>query len=343
MNLKAFLVLLLVLQMNMSTPSIDYKKIESPVSDLPLVIHMLKVNMNNQFVHVRNGLSKGVIYGFEETSSMAKEAGVDIAINGTFFDDYGHHVGGMMIDGEWLTMPDPSLPTIMIDDNNKVSIGKLESKSFISYADNQKVFIDGMNRYAYGDELLLFTSDHGKTTRVYDAATNYVIENGKVITITVSSKPLEIGKDAYVIVDVGSSRELNLVVGSDVTIGFTESDNLSQVFQTSSYLVQGGQVVAKDFDPIVGLMTNREPRTIMGVTEDNEMIFLVVEGRRPGVSIGITGQEAGEIMQFLGCTDAVLLDGGASSTLVYNGDVKNKLIKDKERTVAHSLLFESDS
>lgn len=62
----------------------------------------------------------------------------------------------------------------------------------------------------------------------------------------------------------------------------------------------------------------RHPRTAAGVTEDGRtLILVVVDGRQPGHSIGVTLPELADIMIGLGAIDAINLDGGGSSTFVF--------------------------
>jgi exopolysaccharide biosynthesis protein len=59
------------------------------------------------------------------------------------------------------------------------------------------------------------------------------------------------------------------------------------------------------------------PRTAVGLGEKGQrMYWLVVDGRQTGVSEGATTEELGKWFQALGCTDAINLDGGGTTTLV---------------------------
>ena len=59
------------------------------------------------------------------------------------------------------------------------------------------------------------------------------------------------------------------------------------------------------------------PRTAAGVTRDGRRLFLVViDGRRPGYSVGTTTRETAEVLRALGAVEAINLDGGGSSVLV---------------------------
>ncbi|MCU1446659.1 phosphodiester glycosidase family protein [Cryobacterium sp.] len=66
-----------------------------------------------------------------------------------------------------------------------------------------------------------------------------------------------------------------------------------------------------------------QPRTAIGVIDDNHLVFVVVDGRSPGYSAGVTLPGLAGIMQGLGATTAYNLDGGGSSTMYFNGSLVN--------------------
>ncbi|MBP8130533.1 MAG: phosphodiester glycosidase family protein [Candidatus Hydrogenedentes bacterium] len=60
----------------------------------------------------------------------------------------------------------------------------------------------------------------------------------------------------------------------------------------------------------------RHPRTAIGITRDNKLVLLVVDGRAPSYSVGMTCHELAETLLRHDAVDALNLDGGGSSTLV---------------------------
>jgi hypothetical protein len=67
----------------------------------------------------------------------------------------------------------------------------------------------------------------------------------------------------------------------------------------------------------------QHPRTIVGW--DASQLFLVtVDGRLPDWSVGLTLIESAQLMRWLGATDALNLDGGASATFVDHGRLANR-------------------
>ncbi|QTE27990.1 phosphodiester glycosidase family protein [Pengzhenrongella sicca] len=104
------------------------------------------------------------------------------------------------------------------------------------------------------------------------------------------------------------------------------------VWNTLSFgpaLLSDGEVVdgidSVEVDTNVGYhsIQGDQPRTAVGVTDDGHVVFVVVDGRSPGYSKGVTLPELASIMQGLGCTTAYNIDGGGSSTMYYDGEVVN--------------------
>src|SRR5690606_28126654 len=90
---------------------------------------------------------------------------------------------------------------------------------------------------------------------------------------------------------------------------------------------------------------NRHPRTAIGMTDENKLIAVVVDGRNSNAH-GMSMQELTALMGALGCTRAMNLDGGRSSTAwvrehgVVNNPSDNKLFDHwGERAVANAICF----
>jgi uncharacterized protein YigE (DUF2233 family) len=65
-------------------------------------------------------------------------------------------------------------------------------------------------------------------------------------------------------------------------------------------------------------LADKHPRTCMGYTKDGSLIILVVQGRQANAA-GATLTQCAEILQKIGCVEALNLDGGGSSCLLING------------------------
>ncbi|CAM4476191.1 phosphodiester glycosidase family protein [Paenibacillus tarimensis] len=83
----------------------------------------------------------------------------------------------------------------------------------------------------------------------------------------------------------------------------------------------------------------RAPRTVIANYKDDQLLFLVTDGYNEGGRSGATLEEIQILLQRFGVKDAYNLDGGGSSTLVFNGRVVNKPSDGQMRRLATNFLF----
>jgi hypothetical protein len=69
------------------------------------------------------------------------------------------------------------------------------------------------------------------------------------------------------------------------------------------------------------------------------VLFVTVDGRQPGYSVGMTPEEFAGVFIDLGAKRALNLDGGGSTTMVVDGDVKGRPSDGSERPVSSALLL----
>lgn len=83
----------------------------------------------------------------------------------------------------------------------------------------------------------------------------------------------------------------------------------------------------------------RHPRTAMGVADRGRRVWLItVDGRQASYSDGMTLAELASLLQRLGATDALNLDGGGSTTMVVDGRIVNRPSdREGERRVGNAL------
>ena len=107
--------------------------------------------------------------------------------------------------------------------------------------------------------------------------------------------------------------DASLVVRADGRVEVGQFDQLPRdarhVVSGSQQILRGGRITARG--------DVRAPRTAAGLNADaSRLTLLVVDGRLLSHSVGMSELELAREMLRLGCTDALNLDGGGSSTLV---------------------------
>lgn len=120
--------------------------------------------------------------------------------------------------------------------------------------------------------------------------------------------------------------------GSYSLVGFDSEDHLVVGTMTGQECVDRGIRDAVSFGPafiingnaqdVAGSGGGLNPRTVLGQREDGAVLMLVIDGRQAH-SIGATYKDCIDVMLEYGAVNAANLDGGSSSMLVYEGEVKN--------------------
>lgn len=117
-------------------------------------------------------------------------------------------------------------------------------------------------------------------------------------------------------------------------IGLTEDKKLVLGKYTYQQALDVGIESAVEFGPYLIVNGNNQitnansggihPRTAIGQRKDGTFIFVVIDGRQPGYSIGTNLLELQNIFNRYDAYNAANLDGGSSSTMCYQGEVINK-------------------
>ena len=83
-----------------------------------------------------------------------------------------------------------------------------------------------------------------------------------------------------------------------------------------------------------------QPRTAVGITSDDKMIFFVCEGREVTEGVyGLTTADVANVLLDLECVEAVNLDGGGSSCMLVNGRETIGVSDGSQRAVANTLMI----
>jgi exopolysaccharide biosynthesis protein, putative len=146
--------------------------------------------------------------------------------------------------------------------------------------------------------------------------TGYVIRNGVVYRDTVredsSNGDLAIYKD-------GSFK---IIYEDQISADQLVKDGVVNLLAFGPSLVENGEI-AVDTNSEVGQSMSSNPRTAIGIIDENHYIIIVSDGRT-SESEGLSLYQMAEIMKSYGVKTAYNLDGGGSSTLYFNGQVINK-------------------
>ena len=147
-------------------------------------------------------------------------------------------------------------------------------------------------------------------------STGYVIRNGVVYRDTVredsSNGDLAIYKD-------GSFK---IIYEDQISADKLVKDGVVNLLAFGPALVENSEI-AVETNEEVGQAMASNPRTAIGIIDENYYIIVVSDGRT-SESKGLSLYQMAEVIKSYGVKTAYNLDGGGSSTLYFNGQVINK-------------------
>ena len=187
------------------------------------------------------------------------------------------------------------------------------------------------NTQVYIADITVSSSDYLKTalaqntygtnvtakTSVTAAENNAILAvNGEVYRDTVredsSNGDLAIYKD-------GSFK---IIYEDEISADQLVKDGVVNLLAFGPSLVENGEITV-DTNSEVGQSMASNPRTAIGIIDENHYIIVVSDGRT-SESQGLSLYQLAEVMKSYGVKTAYNLDGGGSSTLYFNGQVINK-------------------
>ncbi|MEP7147602.1 MAG: phosphodiester glycosidase family protein [Acidobacteriota bacterium] len=341
-------------------PGVEYEQIDHKIANDPVKINLLRLDLTKVRIDVHHALDAAI--GTETTSSIATRHGAVAAINAGFFrlDNSifaGDAAGILKIDRRVFSEDTQKRSAIFIDnqaDKTLVSFNHLETRSWFEVK-ARVLEVSGINRERKENELIEYTPKFHSTTLTSPNGSEVIVRKGKVIAIRKGLGSSLIPPDGLVL-SASGSRQDNLLkwmkVGSKVK-GFTAvSGTFDSLEDTPPYgyeditngvpqLLKGGKIditwqqekASKSFAEM------RHPRTAVAKMKDGKFLMITVDGRQPGVSVGMTLQELAEYLLSLGATDAMNLDGGGSTTMFLDGKIANTPSdKEGERKVGDAIL-----
>jgi len=299
----------------------------------------------------------------EITSKMAARSNrsghrVVAAINADFFEKSGEPVNMQVEKGEIVHMP--ILRSLFgVTPDNKPLLDIVDLNAWIKM-DTAKAVINAVNAVRVRDFLVLYNHFYGSSTGTNEWGTEAQLTPldawmvNDTVRCSVDSIVHRIGNlkipagrvvlSAHGVAEEFIAAHLRIRDTVQVCLGVCSlTDKIKELVGGMPRLVRGGQsCVAQSVAEEGGanMAYVRHPRTAVGFNQDSTRLFLVVvDGRQPALSNGMTFPELADFLMSLGVYEGVNLDGGGSSTMVVRDQVVNSPSDGKERAVANALMM----
>jgi exopolysaccharide biosynthesis protein len=311
-------------------------------TDKPQAIHIIRANPKKVIIKAFHALDDGL--GREPLSSMAKRTGALAAINGGFFKYNGTYDGlntsTLKINGDWLSMAKLTRGAIgWKKDFSRILFDRLTLSCKLSIQ-GRDYPVSEFNRERSHNTSVIYNYPFHRSTLTAPNGTEIVMSNNRVLEIRKNKGNSKIPEGGFVY-SVGKDAKINLDsiqpqspcnINFQVIPQLTKSEEEKNGWQELDFIVGGTPLLIKDGTLISDLeseqtrksfLKNSLPRTAIGTCPDGTVVMIVVDGRDPLLSVGMSIPELQVYMKELGCTNALNLDGGGSATMTVFSQVVN--------------------
>jgi hypothetical protein len=335
--------------------------VNEKVPEGPWSIHLIKLDRTNSEYELHTMLANGQITGMttltEQIKALPAALGRPIAaINGDFYFTSpkaysGDPQGIQILDGELVSAPTEHA-CFWIDTAAKPRTGIVKSLFHVTWPDgNTQPF--GLNEKREGDAAVLYTPRMGPSTGTSAGGREIILEaqdKEQWLPLRVGAKMRARVREVREAGDTPLKPGLMVFSLGPKLLGDIPTVAPGDVLQISSATlpdmtgcktaIGGGPRLVVDGKPVEGWTSpnQRHPRTALG-WNDSHLFLLLVDGRQPGLSVGMSFQEMATYFIKLGCTHAVNLDGGGSASMWVLGQTVNSPSEGQERPVANGLVL----
>ncbi|MFO7612888.1 MAG: phosphodiester glycosidase family protein [Clostridia bacterium] len=318
---------------------VEFKEMTISVNGRENRVFVLTVDISDDNVSIIPYLSFGKIYGFETLGDMAASSGAYAAVNGGFFYEYGRPSGLVVVDGETIS-PGTGMYESLVIEGGKARFEVIKSRAVLVIG-NERISLDRYNEPAAAGESALFSDAYGSTDRLGYERNAIVIKDGTASVYKSRETSVKIPEGGYVVSLPVESDDTGKYHGKEAAIEIgPEFKSKTAAYECASMLIKDSKSMAGDVMPWVGNMNHYDPRTCVGIMKDGRVGFVVIDGRQEGYSSGTTGRETADLMIKLGFTDAAMLDGGASSQMIYLGEtVSRPSVSGTQRPLAGGFMI----
>lgn len=332
--------------------------------NVPISINVLRWSPGAGTMLGKPELGNGTVFGAdgaggrEPLLDMLKRKSAVAGINADFFPWTGDPLGAMILDGELLSLPAANR-SLFAWGPSHAEFGRLIFAGKAYGEGDAMLVLSGVNQECEEGRVVLNTPAAGSAmakepgTHLKLRLSDKIKPNGEVtaevIEISANMKSIPVPPGEVVLTALGSSEAAMLRLAQGKTVRLVtntrgmEMADITQAVSGGPALVRDGESVGEAQLEGFGekFATDRHPRTAVGTAANGDVLLVTVDGRQEGISRGMSLPELSDLMRQLGCSDAINLDGGGSTTMAIHGIVVNRPSDPTPRPVSNALLLYS--
>jgi hypothetical protein len=346
-------------QRSLLMPGVTFERQVQFTAYGPVAIHVVTAPRPTGAYALKPVLARGSIVGRDRVSSIQKNLSRDYTaagVNGDLFAwEDGRPSSVLVRSGVLDHSPNPDRSSLGITADGTLLVDKL--RMFGTWrGTNQRRPMD-VNHPPGPNGATLFTPSWGPATPVTQGTVEATIFPlppttiggdiaGPVIQITQNGNtPIPAGGAVLVARGTSAQRFVEEApVGTNAVFRILLSPDWQSAGVTD--MIGGGPVLVREGKPVfrageqfTTAQLARNPRTGVGQLADGRIVFVVVDGRRRGYSVGMTNFEVAQTLVRLGAVTGFALDAGGSSTIAFDGTVLNRPSDGGERAVSECLCL----
>lgn len=284
-------------------------------------------NMNSalQLINSANGVSSR-----ETVPSMVKQLQNPVAaVNADFFYlmKPDSPLGVMVKDGKLVSSPVLVKPynALSVTQNGQASFGTWQNNLSVSTQRGTTIPVSAYNKITWNYRMVtILDRSWGMYTpgvsADYPDLVEVVVADGMVREVRQGQPATLIPENGYVLLASDAQGQLlaqSLAMGESVVFNSAMNPNLADIRLAvggGTLLVQNGQI-ASFTEPVAGFSS----RTALGTNiAGDQLIMVTVDGRHTSYK-GLDNQQMASLMLELGSFNAMMMDGGGSTTMVKRG------------------------
>ncbi len=272
--------------------------------------------------------------GIKPPADLASQWQTAALINGGFFNRNNQlPLGAVRYNNRWISGPILGRGAIGWDNQGNVLMDRLTLSATVT-ASNQTYTVDTLNSGYVKAGIARYTENWGSQyTTLIDNEVIVTVQNNQVVqrrTLgTAGQDTVSIPQGGYLLV----LRSFNSAApafppGSTVTLNQQSQpssfDQFPHILGAGPLLVTNGQLVldAQREAFSRNFIEGRASRSAIGTTPNGQIKLVTIQERVSGRGPSLS--ETARILQKLGCTNALNLDGGSSSSLYLSGRLINR-------------------
>ncbi|AKL96753.1 hypothetical protein CACET_c33090 [Clostridium aceticum] len=293
--------------------------------------NVVYIDLDNPATNLDILQSAGGVATKETLSTMVnRNNNVVAAINADFFylTNPDSPMGTMIKDGQMISSPIfvENFATLSINRNDEAFADYWQYEIYVTTDKGKSIPVTTINKYTHEYQaIMLLDSNWGANTPGYNPKhydmVEIVVIGDTVAEVRQQQPSTAIPQNGYVLL---ASQDNAKVLYDNIQVG----DQLKVNTQIAPYALEdiklaigGGTVLVKDGQPFTFTQTisGNHPRTAVGITRDRKQLIMVTVDGRHSSFAGVNGKRLVDLMIELGSHEAILMDGGGSTTMMTRG------------------------